>query len=385
MNTEDRAHRTIVAMSGGVDSTVAAALLLEQGHDCAGVHLKLFGAGENRAEGDCRAAGTCCSLSDAEDARSAASRLGLPFYVLNFKERFEGTVMRLFAEGYLRGETPNPCVDCNRYIKFGALLARAVTLGYDSIATGHYVRREFANGRWLLRKGADESKDQSYVLYMLTQEQLARTLFPLGEYTKERVREIAAERGFLNAGKRDSQDICFVPDGDYGAFLERYTGQPLRPGDFVSPEGRVLGTHRGTPCYTLGQRKGLGLALPRPGYVTAIDPAANTVTVGEEALLLRREFTAHEINLIACDSLESPLRCRVKVRYRQGAQWATAEQVDADTLRVVFDEPQRAITPGQAAVLYDGAYVVGGGTIKKHNFFKKNALPPCKTPANRVQ
>jgi tRNA-specific 2-thiouridylase len=198
---------------------------------------------------------------------------------------------------------------------------------------------------------------------MLTQEQLARTCFPLGDYTKERARQLAAERGFLNARKRDSQDLCFVPGGDYGAFLERYTGQPLRPGDFVSPAGQVLGRHRGTPCYTLGQRKGLGLALPRPGYVTAIDPAANTVTVGEEALLLRREFDARGINLIACDALASPLRCQVKVRYRQAAQWAAAEQTGPGTLRVVFDEPQRAITPGQAAVLYDGDYVVGGGTI----------------------
>ena len=337
--------RTMVAMSGGVDSTVAAALLLEQGQQCAGVHLMLF------------------DESEAQDARAAAHLLGIPFHVLDLKERFERAVMRSFAEGYLRGETPNPCIECNRHIKFGALLEQAREIGYSAIATGHYVRREFAHGRWLLRKGMDESKDQSYVLYTLTQEQLARTCFPLGEYTKERVREIAEERSFPNAGKRDSQDICFVPGGDYGAFLERYTGQALRPGLFLSPEGRVLGTHRGTPRYTLGQRKGLGLALPQPGYVTAIDPTANTVTVGEEALLLRREFYAQDINLIACDALETPLRCRVKVRYRQAAQWAIAQQTGPCTLRVVFDEPQRAITPGQAAVLYDGEYVVGGGRI----------------------
>jgi tRNA-specific 2-thiouridylase len=289
--------------------------------------------------------------------------LGIPFYVLNFRELFEEAVLRRFVEGYLRGETPNPCVDCNKYIKFAALLERAGVLGYDAVATGHYARREHANGRWLLRKGVDQRKDQSYVLYMLTQAQLARTLFPLGDYTKEAVREIAAGRGFLNARKRDSQDICFVPDGDYGAFLERRTGQPLRPGSFIDPEGRVLGTHRGTPRYTLGQRKGLGLALPRPGYVTAIDPAANTVTVGTEAQLLRREFRLCGLNLVACDSLASPLRCQVKIRYGQAAQWAEAEQTSDGTLRVGFDEPQRAVTPGQAAVLYDGEYVVGGGTL----------------------
>ena len=339
--------RILIAMSGGVDSAVAAALLREQGNGCAGMYLQLI---ENSAE--------------ADDAREVAGRLGIPFYVTDASERFGEAVLRRFAESYLRGETPNPCIACNRYVKFAALLERAGALGYDGIATGHYVRREYADGRWLLRKAADPSKDQSYVLYTLTQEQLARACFPLGEYTKERVREIAEAYGLRNARKRDSQDICFVPDGDYGAFLERYTGRPLRPGDFVSPEGQVLGRHRGTPRYTLGQRRGLGLALPRPGYVCGIDPAANTVTVGEESLLFSRELYAGDINLIALDKIESPLRCHVKIRYSQTAQWATAEQTGGDTLRVVFDEPQRAITPGQAAVLYDGEYVIGGGRIK---------------------
>ena len=350
--------RILIAMSGGVDSTVAASLLLEQGHACAGAHLKLF----EGKQADPRSK-TCCSQEDAEDARAAAHRLGIPFYVFNMKERFGREVMARFAESYLRGETPNPCIDCNRYIKFAALLEKAGQLEYDGVATGHYARREFSCGRWLLRKGMDASKDQSYVLYMLTQSQLERVYFPLGGMTKAQAREYAQAGGFLNAQKRESQDICFVPGGDYGAFLEQYTGRPLRPGDFVDPEGRVLGRHRGTPCYTLGQRKGLGLALPRPGYVCGIDPARGTVTVGEEELLFGKTLHARDINLIVRDALPAPLRCKAKIRYRQTEQRATAEQVDRDTLRVSFDEPQRAIIPGQAVVLYDGDYVIGGGTI----------------------
>jgi len=340
--------RILVAMSGGVDSTAAASLLLEQGHDCAGAHLELFAAAR-----------------ETEEAQAAAQRLGMPFHAFNMEERFGREVIARFVESYLRGETPNPCVDCNRRIKFGALLEKAAKLGYDAVATGHYARREFSDGRWLLRKGLDPSKDQSYVLYTLTQSQLARVYFPLGGMTKAQVREYAQARGFLNAQKKESQDICFVPDGDYGAFLEQYTGQPLRPGDFINPEGQVLGRHRGTPRYTLGQRKGLGLALPRPGYVCGIDPARGTVTVGEEGLLFGRTLHARDVNLIARDALTAPLRCKAKIRYRQAEQWATAQRIDADPLRVNFDEPQRAITPGQAVVLYDGDYVIGGGTICK--------------------
>ena len=339
--------RTLIALSGGVDSTAAASLLLEQGHACAGAYLKLF------------------DDSEAGAARAAAARLGIPFHEIDLRARFGREVVARFAESYLRGETPNPCVDCNRRIKFAALLECAARLGYDAMATGHYARLERAGGRLLLKKGLDPGKDQSYVLYTLTQAQLARVRFPLGDMTKAQVREYARERDFPSAQSPESQDICFVPDGDYGAFLERYTGRALPPGDFVDPEGHVLGRHRGTPRYTLGQRKGLGLALPRPGYVCGIDPVGNTVTVGEESLLFGDTLLAGDINLIAFDSLPGPLRCKAKVRYRQAEQWATAEQIDANTLRVTFDAPQRAITPGQAVVLYDGDVVLGGGTIQK--------------------
>jgi len=340
--------RILVAMSGGVDSAAAASLLLEQGHACAGAYLELTG-----------------KTRDAEEARAIAGQLGMPFHAFDMRERFEREVVARFTESYLRGETPNPCVDCNRHIKFAAMLEQAQQLGYDAVATGHYARVECTHGRFLLRKGLDPSKDQSYVLYTLTQAQLARVRFPLGGMAKAQVREYALARGFLNAQKKESQDICFVPDGDYGAFLERYTGRPLPPGNFIDPQGHVLGRHRGTPRYTLGQRKGLGLTLPRPGYVCGTDPARGTVTVGEEALLFGKTLHARDVNLISCGALAAPLRCKAKIRYRQAEQWATAEQLGRDTLRVTFDEPQRAITPGQAVVLYDGAYVVGGGTIHK--------------------
>lgn len=340
--------RILIAMSGGVDSCAAAALLLEQGHSCAGAYMQL-------TQRD--------TLDAAEDARTAAQQLGIPFYIFDMQQRFAQQVMDRFVQSYLNGDTPNPCIDCNRHMKFGAFLEQAQQLGCSGIATGHYARLERSGGRVLLRKSTDLSKDQSYVLYTLSQAQLAHVHFPLGGMSKAQVREYTQARGFAAAQKKESQDICFVPDGNYSAFLERYSGQPLRAGNFVDPSGKVIGRHRGTPCYTLGQRKGLGLALPQPGYVCSIDPAENTVTVGEEALLFRTTLLARDVNFIACDALTAPLRCKAKVRYRQAEQWATAEQTEAGALRVVFDQPQRAITPGQAVVLYDGGYVIGGGTI----------------------
>jgi tRNA-specific 2-thiouridylase len=358
-------------MSGGVDSSVAAALTLKEGYDCIGVTLKLIDSadltgGAAAGDGSCRSPRSCCSLTDVNDARQAAYKLGLPHYVLNFTAPFRDEVIRRFVEAYEGGRTPNPCIDCNRYIKFERLLYRARELDYDVLVTGHYARIEEdrLSGRFLLKKALDEKKDQSYVLYCLTQEQLKRTRLPLGAMTKAQVRELAADLGFVNAEKPDSQDICFVPDGDYGGFMERWTGKNYPAGDIVDRAGKPLGRHRGMVRYTLGQRRGLGVAAQGRIYVTAKDLAANTLTLGPEEDLYSTTLVAGDINLIALEKLERPLRARVKTRYLQAEQWATVEQTGEDRLRVAFDEPQRAITPGQAAVIYDGDLVLGGGTIQ---------------------
>ena len=349
-------------MSGGVDSSVAAFLTKEEGFDCAGATMKLFSNGDIGVEGESR----CCSLDDVEDARSVANRLGIPFFVFNFSDNFRREVIERFIAAYKSGATPNPCIDCNRFLKFDKFFSRAKELDIGHIVTGHYaaVYYDAASRRWGLKKGMDESKDQSYVLYSLTQEQLAHTLLPLGGMSKTEVREIARDNGFINAKKRESQDICFVPDGDYAAFIERYTGEPNRPGNFVDGEGRVLGCHRGFVRYTIGQRRGLGLSLREPLYVCAKRAADNTVILGRGEELFSKSLTASGINLIACERISSPLRLRAKVRYKQREQWATVEQTAEDRIRVDFDEPQRAVTPGQAVVLYDGSCVVGGGTIE---------------------
>ena len=349
-------------MSGGVDSSVAAFLTKEEGFDCTGATMKLFSNEDIGVEGESR----CCSLDDVEDARSVANRLGIPFFVFNFSDNFRREVIARFIAAYKSGATPNPCIDCNRFLKFDKFFSRAKELDIGHIVTGHYasVYYDAASRRWGLKKGTDESKDQSYVLYSLTQEQLAHTLLPLGGMSKTEVREIARDNGFINAKKRESQDICFVPDGDYAAFIERYTGEPNRPGNFVDGEGRVLGRHRGFVRYTIGQRRGLGLSLREPLYVCAKRAADNTVILGRGEELFSKSLTASGINLIACERISSPLRLRAKVRYKQREQWATVEQTAEDRLRVDFDEPQRAVTPGQAVVLYDGSCVVGGGTIE---------------------
>lgn len=354
------AEKVMVGMSGGVDSSVAALRLLDAGYDCVGVTMKLW-AGEQSAEG---IRPTCCSLDDVEDARSAAFRLGIPHYVLNETAAFEEKVIRHFVQTYEAGATPNPCIQCNRHLKFTAMLRRAQELGCEYIATGHYVRVERReDGRYLLKKGLDPSKDQSYVLYMLTQEQLAHTKFPLGDLTKAQARKLAEERGLLNARKHDSQDICFVPDGDYEAFLRRYTGREYPPGDFVDTKGNVLGRHRGLPAYTIGQRRGLGVSGGKPLYVCRKDADSNTVVLSDDADLFSDRLTARDINLIDRDSIDGALRCTAKIRYSHGAAACTVTQTDADEIVVVFDEPQRAITAGQAVVLYDGDTVIGGGTI----------------------
>lgn len=354
--------RAIIAMSGGVDSSVAAYLMKEQGYDCMGVTMKLF---DNEEVGVSREH-TCCSLEDVEDARSVAYALEIPYHVFNFSEDFEKNVIARFIHAYENGITPNPCIDCNRYLKFDRLYRRAAELGYDYVATGHYaqIERDPISGRYLLKKAVDPDKDQSYVLYAMTQEQLAHTRFPLGNLTKAQTRKIAQTQRFVNARKHDSQDICFVPDGNYANFIEQYTGKCYPQGDFVDCNGNTLGKHRGIIRYTVGQRKGLGLSFPEPMYVCAVNPLDHSVTLGKKLELYSKTLLAKDINLISVPCIRDAVRVQAKVRYRQREQWATVTQVDADTLRIEFDEPQRAITKGQSVVLYDGDTVVGGGTIQ---------------------
>ena len=354
--------KAIIAMSGGVDSSVAAYLMKEQGYDCIGATMKLFA---NEDVGIPREH-SCCSLDDVADARSVAWQLGIPHHVFNFSDRFKKDVIDRFVAAYENGMTPNPCIDCNRYLKFDKLYQRARELDYDYVVTGHYARIEQDpdTGRYLLKKAQDPDKDQSYVLYALTQDQLAHTLFPLNGLPKTEVRRIAEEQGFINACKHDSQDICFVQKGSYADFIREYTGKTYPEGDFIDKTGRVLGRHRGIIHYTIGQRKGLGLSLPEPLYVCAVNPADNTVVLGREEELYSRRLYASDLNLISQPTLEEPRRLKVRVRYRQQEQWAVAVQTDADRLQIEFDEPQRAVTRGQAVVLYDGDVVVGGGTIQ---------------------
>ena len=346
-------------MSGGVDSSVAAYLMKQRGFDCIGVTMKLF----SNEEIGCSRAKTCCSLEDVEDARSVAYRLGIPYYVFNFTEDFGRQVIDRFVAAYENGATPNPCIDCNRYLKFERLYRRAAELGCDRVATGHYARIEKQGDRYLLKKASDESKDQSYVLYAMTQEQLAHTAFPCGALNKTQTRQIAEEQGFLNAEKPDSQDICFVPDGDYAAFIRRYTGKCYPDGPFVTTQGTIVGRHRGIIHYTVGQRKGLGISSDRPLYVQSIDAAKNTVVLGEDRELFGTELNAGNFNWIAFETPPDILRAKAKIRYRHREQWATVEVTGKNTVHLVFDAPQRAVTRGQAVVLYDGDTVLGGGEI----------------------
>ncbi|MBQ6295542.1 MAG: tRNA 2-thiouridine(34) synthase MnmA [Firmicutes bacterium] len=357
--------KALIAMSGGVDSSVAALLTKQKGYDCIGCTMKLWDLpGEEGAQ--LKESKTCCSLDDTEDARSVAYRLGMPFYAFNYKDEFRESVICPFASDYEHGRTPNPCIECNRFLKFGKLYERAMQLGCETIVTGHYARIEQGpDGKYLLKKGLDPSKDQSYVLHCLTQEQLAHTAFPLGGLTKDAVRQIAAEHGFVNANKPDSQDICFVPDGDYAKVVERYgAGEGTVPGRFVDLEGRPIGTHRGLIHYTIGQRKGLGNTWGKPVFVVAIDPAANTVTLGDSADLFHREVRVSQFHWIAGEPPAAPIRCTAKLRYRQAEQPAEVRPEGEGRVTLVFDEPQRAPTPGQYAVLYDGDTVLGGGRIE---------------------
>lgn len=351
--------KILIAMSGGVDSSVAAKLLCDAGNECIGYTMKLFDncdAGLSRSR-------TCCSLDDIEDARSVAFSLGMRYYVFNFKDDFREKVIKKFASAYLAGQTPNPCIDCNRYMKFDKLYERARLLGCDKIATGHYARIEFDGEKYMLKKARDESKDQSYVLYMLTQEQLAHTLFPLGELIKSETRAISEASKLTNAQKPDSQDICFVPDGDYAAAIERLTGKTSAPGNFIDTDGNVLGTHRGITHYTIGQHRGLGLALPERRYICKIDAGSGTVTLGSGTELYSREVLVRDFNWISGEAPSGPIRCSAKIRYRQPEQAANVEPLSENEALIRFDTPQSAVTPGQSAVLYDDGTVLGGGII----------------------
>ena len=350
--------RALIAMSGGVDSSVAALLTRNAGYECVGCTMRLY---ENETAGVDDSA--CCSLSDVEDARSVAYALGMPYYVFNFSDDFGEKIIDKFIDCYFSGATPNPCIDCNRYMKFDKLYERAKLLGCDHIVTGHYARIEEENGRPVLKKALDDTKDQSYVLYSLTPEQLRHTLFPLGSLTKAETRAIAEQNGFINSHKPDSQDICFVPNGDYAAVIERRSGRISPPGDFIDENGKVLGRHKGIIHYTIGQRKGLGIASSAPLFVTRIDPVNNTVTLTHGAGLFTDTVIVRDVNLSAVDDIETPIRAEVKIRYRHPAQPATVTRTGPDELTVKFDSPQRAVTKGQAAVVYQGDTVLGGGTI----------------------
>lgn len=351
--------KALIAMSGGVDSSVAAYLVKNMGIDCIGATMKLFNGYEEEARPN-----SCCSASDVEDAKSVAYKIGMPYYVFNFTDKFSECVIDKFVNAYEHGATPNPCVDCNRYLKFEKLYQRAMELKADYVVTGHYARveRDGQTGRFLLKKAEDYTKDQSYVLYSLTQEQLSHTLFPLGELKKTEVRQIAEKCGFINARKHDSQDICFVQNGKYSDFIENYMNKTYPPGDFIDKNGHVLGKHKGIIRYTVGQRRGLGIAYEHSLYVISINPSDNTVTLGDEKDLYADSLIAGDVNLISAESIDKPMRIKAKVRYSQGESDAVISPSELG-IKVVFDTPQRAVTKGQAVVFYDGDTVVGGGTI----------------------
>lgn len=351
--------KALIAMSGGVDSSVAALIMKRDGYECVGCTMRLF-------DGDETGIGsTCCSLEDVEDARSVAHRLGMPYYVFNYTKQFREEIINRFASYYLRGLTPNPCIDCNRFMKFGHLLDRARALGCDCVVTGHYARveRDESTGLFTLKKAENPEKDQSYVLYAMTQEQLAHTKFPLGGLKKSEVRAIAEENGFLNAKKPDSQDICFIPDGDVAKAVKKYAGVTPPPGDFVDMDGNRLGRHEGICKYTVGQRKGLGIAAEHPLYVREIDVANNRVILGGSGDIFSSGAELRDVNWISGVAPDKKIRCNVRIRYHAPECGAEIETDSSGKVTITFDSPQRAVTPGQAAVFYDGETVLGGGEI----------------------
>lgn len=353
--------KVVVGLSGGVDSSVAAWLLKEQGYDVIGVTMQIWQDEDNVVQEE---NGGCCGLSAVDDARRVAASIGIPYYVMNFKQEFQKNVIDYFTEEYLNGRTPNPCIACNRYVKWEALLQRSLSIGADYIATGHYARIDkLPNGRYAIRRSATLAKDQTYALYNLTQEQLEHTLMPVGNYSKDQIREMAEKIGLQVANKPDSQDICFVPDGDYASFIEENADASIRQGNFVTPDGKILGKHKGIIHYTVGQRKGLGLALGYPTFVLEIRPETDEVVIGTYEESLTHTLRANELNFMSVEDLTEPMRVFAKIRYNHKGAWCTVEKTGEDEITCTFDEPIRAVTPGQAVVLYDGEYVLGGGTI----------------------
>lgn len=353
--------KVVIGMSGGVDSSVGAYLLKEAGYDVIGVTMQIW-----QTEDACSLEenGGCCGLSAVEDARRVASDLGIPYYVMNFRKEFKENVMDYFIDEYLVGRTPNPCIACNRYVKWESLLKRSLDIGADYIATGHYARVvQLENGRYTLMKSATAAKDQTYALYNLTQHQLSHTLMPVGEYTKEEIREIAEKIGLQVANKPDSQEICFIPNNDYASFIEETIGKKLEAGNFVTPDGEVIGKHKGIIHYTVGQRKGLNLSMGHPVFVVAIRPETNEVVIGNAEDVFAEKLYCNNLNFMSIEDLDGDMEVTAKIRYSHQGAKAIIRKVDDDKVECVFEEPQRAITPGQAVVFYDGDYVVGGGTI----------------------
>ncbi|PKM96384.1 MAG: tRNA 2-thiouridine(34) synthase MnmA [Firmicutes bacterium HGW-Firmicutes-1] len=354
-------NKVVVGMSGGVDSSVAAYLLKEQGYDVVGVTMQIWQDEDQEAVEE---NGGCCGLSAVDDARRVANALSIPYYVMNFKKEFSEHVIEYFVNEYIEGRTPNPCIACNRYVKWESLLQRSLSIGADYIATGHYAQIvKLENGRYALKKSATLAKDQTYALYNLTQEQLKRTLMPVGAYTKEEVRILAEKINLRIANKPDSQEICFIPDNNYGRFLEEYTGKKFEPGNFITTDGKVIGQHNGIIHYTVGQRKGLGLNLGKPGFVVEIRPETNEVVIGENEDVFSKRLLANNLNFMSIESIEGEVELEAKIRYSHQPAKCLIKMVAEDKIECIFEQPQRAVTPGQAIVFYDGDLVVGGGTI----------------------